>query len=160
LVLATYSVQTEQFEEADEILREIIPFCRHLGMDYVLASAQTLHGVVLIAAGQFFRGLHMIEAGLRGLTKNGRLFSRYLLEISLAEIYFQIATRARRLGVWAAVKNLGFILKEVSFAKRKGKAYLNQIIQVGKEVGARGFVQGHAWLNLGLLPAERQAGTG
>jgi class 3 adenylate cyclase/tetratricopeptide (TPR) repeat protein len=151
LVLANYFVQTEQFQEAGEILREIIPFCQHLGMDYIVTSAQALHGAVLIAEGQFSRGLKMIEAGLQLLTDNGRFYSRSLIEIILAEIYFRIATQPRRLGFWTVVKNLGFILKEVPFAKRKAEAYLNKIIQVGKEVGARGFAQGHALLNLGLL---------
>jgi hypothetical protein len=107
--------------------------------------------VVLIATGRFSQGLKTIKAMLEVLTDHGRLFTRYLLEVSLAEIYFQIATSARRLGFWATVKNLGFILKEVPFAKRKAKACLTQVIQIGKEVGAKGFVQGHAWLNLGLL---------
>lgn len=151
LVLANYFVQTDQFQEANEILQEIIPVCQHLGMDYIVTSAQALQGVVLIAAGQFSRGLKRIKAGFRVLTDNGRLYSHYLIEISLAEIYFQVATRARPVGLWAAVKNLGFVLREVPFAKRKAKAYLNKIIQVGKEVGARGFVHGHALLNLGLL---------
>jgi class 3 adenylate cyclase/tetratricopeptide (TPR) repeat protein len=151
LVLANYFAQTDQFQEADEILQEIIPFCTHLGMDYIVTSAQALHGVVLFASGKFSRGLKMIEGGLRVLKDNGRLYSRYLLEICLAEIYFQIAARTRPLRVWDAVKNLGFIMKEVPFARRKAKAYLNQIIRVGKEVGAKGFVHGHALLNLGLL---------
>ena len=62
-----------------------------------------------------------------------------------------MATRARQLGVRAIVKNLGFILKEVPFARRRAYFYLNRIIQVGKEVGVRGFVQGRALLNLGIL---------
>ena len=33
LALATYYVQTQQIQEAGEILREIIPFCQSLGMD-------------------------------------------------------------------------------------------------------------------------------
>ena len=151
LALAIYFIQTDQFQAADDILLEIIPFCQHLGMDYIATSAQALHGVVLIATGQFSRGLKQIVAGLRVLADNGRLYSRYHIEISLAEVYFQVATPTRRLGFWAAVKNLGFILKEVPFAKSKANAYLNKIIQVGKEVGAEGFVQGHALLNLGLL---------
>jgi len=151
LVLANYCVQTDQFQEADEILQEIIPFCQHLGMDYIVTSAQALQGVALIAAGQFSKGLKRIKAGLRVLTANGRFYSRYLLEIGLAEIYFQIATRSRPLKLWSAIKNLGFILKEVPFAKRKARTYLCKIILIGKEVEARGFAQGHAWLNLGLL---------
>ena len=151
LALATYFAQTDQFQAADEILREIIPLCQHLGMDYIVTCAQALQGVVLIATGQFSRGLKKIVAGLRVFADSGRLYSSYLLEISLAEIYFQMATRTRRLELWTAVKNMGFILKEVPFAKRKAKIYLNKVIQIGKEVGAEGFVQGHALLNLGLL---------
>lgn len=157
LALANYFVQTDRFQEADEILLEIIPFCQHLGMDYILTSALALKGVVLIAAGQFSRGMKMIVKGVRVFSANGRFYSRYLVEIGLAEIYFQIATRTRHLTLWSAIKNLGFILKEVPLAKRKAKAYLNKIIQVGREVEARGYVQGHALLNLGLL--HQQSGS-
>jgi hypothetical protein len=52
------------FQE-DEILQEIIPFCQELGMDYILTSDLALKGVVLIAAGQFSRGMKMIVKELR-----------------------------------------------------------------------------------------------
>ncbi|MEJ2672512.1 MAG: adenylate/guanylate cyclase domain-containing protein [Deltaproteobacteria bacterium] len=133
LVLATYFAQSEQFQQSAEILEEIILLCRQLGMDYIVTHAQGLYGAVLMAQGQFSRGMKMIESGLE------------------SEIYFQMANRARHFELWAVVKNLGFVLKEVPFAKRKAKAYLKEIIQVGREVGAKGFVQGHALLNLGLL---------
>ena len=132
------------------LFRKLFPFCQPLGMDYVVTSAQALEGVVLIAAGQFSRGLKRSE-GAPGFSENGRFYSRYLVEIGLAEIYFQIATRTQPLRFWSAIKNLGFILKEVPFAKRKAKAYLNKIIRVGKEMGANGFMQSHAVHNLGLL---------
>jgi class 3 adenylate cyclase/tetratricopeptide (TPR) repeat protein len=157
LALANYFVQTDRFQEADEIIQEIIPFCQPLGMDYVLTSARALEGVVLIAAGQLSRGLKGTKAGLRVLSATGRFYSRYLVEIGLAEIYFQIATHTQRLKFWSAIKNLGFILKEVPFARRKAKAYLNQVKQVGEAVGAVGFVHGHALLNLGLL--HQQCGS-
>ena len=157
LALANYYVQTDRFQEADGVIQEIIPFCQPLGMDYVVTSAQALEGVVLIAAGQFSRGLKRTKAGLRLLSATGRFYSRYLVEIGLAEIYFQIATRTHPLKFWSAIKNLGFILKEVPFAKRKAKAYLNRVKQVGEAVGATGFVHGHALLNLGLL--HQQSGS-
>jgi tetratricopeptide (TPR) repeat protein len=151
LVRATFSIQAEQFQAADEILREIIPFCQPLGMDYIVALAQPLLGAVLMAKGQFSQGLKMIEAGLREFTDTGRLLSRYFLEFTLAEIYFQMATRRRRLGFWSILKNLGFILKEVPFARRKADAYLTKFIQDGKEIGAGGFMQSHAAHHLELL---------
>ena len=151
LVLANFFIQSEKYQEADEILREIIPFCQYLGMDYIVVWAQSLHGVVLMARGQYSRGMEMITEAVRVLTENSRFVSLYFLEFALAEIYFQMATRRRRLGFWTICKNLGFILKEVPFAKRKAETYLRKIIQVGQEIGASGFMQSHAALNLELL---------
>jgi class 3 adenylate cyclase len=159
LVLANCFIQTEKFQEADEILREIIPFCQQLGMDYIGLWAQSLYGVVLVARDQYSRGMKMIATAVRELTKNGRFISLYFLEFALAEIYFQMATRRRRLGFLTIFKNLGFILKEAPFARRKAETYLRKIIQVGEEIGASGFMQSHAALNLEIL-LGRSKGAG
>jgi class 3 adenylate cyclase/tetratricopeptide (TPR) repeat protein len=151
MVLASYHVQSGKFQEAEEILLEIIPSCRQLGMIYVLTHAQALYGVVLMASGQFSRGLKVIKAELAELTQSGRLLTYYLVEFCLAEIYFLIATRARPLDLWSALKNPGFFMKEVPFARRKAIAYLNRVIRVGKEVGARSFAHSHALLDLEIL---------
>jgi class 3 adenylate cyclase/tetratricopeptide (TPR) repeat protein len=151
IVLASYYVQGEKFQEAEEILQEIIPSCQELGMIYVLTHAQALYGVVLIAMGEFSRGLKVIKAALAELTHSGRLLTHYLVELCLAEIYFLIATRARPLDLWSALKNPGFIMKEVPFARRKAIAYLNRVIRVGKEVGARSFAHSRALLDLDII---------
>ena len=151
LVLANFFIQSEKFQEADEILREIIPFCQHLGMDYIVDWAQSLYGVVLMAKSQYSQGMHMVTEAVRVFTKDGRFVSLYFLEFALAEIYFQMATRRPRLGLWTIFKNLGFILKEVPFARRKAETYLRKIIQGGQEIDARGFMQSHAAHNLELL---------
>ncbi|MEJ2672190.1 MAG: hypothetical protein P8168_08325, partial [Deltaproteobacteria bacterium] len=151
LVLANCFIQTEKFQEADEILREIIPFCQHLGMDYIGLWAQSLYGVVLMARGHYSRGMKIITAAVWAFNKNGRFVSLYFLEFALAEIYFQMATRRRRLGLGTIFKNLGFILKEVPLARRKAETYLRKIIQVSQEIGASGFMQSYATGNLELL---------
>ena len=156
LVLANFFIQSEKYQEADEILREITPFCQHLGMDYIVVWAQSLHGVVFMARGQFSRGMKMVTEAARVLTENSRFVSLYFLEFALAEIYFQMATRRQRLGFWTICKNLGFILKEVPFARRKAETYLRKIIQVGQEIGAGGFMQRHAAHNLALLLGQSQ----
>ena len=71
-----------------------------------------------------------------------------------------MATRSQRLGFWPVVKNLGFILKEAPFARRKAEAYLSKIIRVGQEIGAGGFMQSHAALNLELLRLSGKKDTG
>jgi class 3 adenylate cyclase/tetratricopeptide (TPR) repeat protein len=151
LVLANCFIQTEKFQEADEILREIIPFCQHLGMDYIGLWAQSLYGVVLMARGLYSRGMKIITEALRVFTENERFVSLYFLEFALAEIYFQMVTRGRRLGIRTIFKNLGFILKEVPFARRQAETYLRKIIRVGQEIGASGFMQSQAALNLELM---------
>jgi tetratricopeptide (TPR) repeat protein len=151
IVLASYYVQSEKFQDAEAIFEEIIPSCRELGMIYVLTHAQALYGAVLIATGQFSRGLKVIKAELGELTHSGRLLTHYLVELCLAEIYFQIATRARPLDLWSALKNPGFIMKEVLFARRKAIAYLNSVIRVGNEIGTRSFAHGRALVDLELL---------
>jgi class 3 adenylate cyclase/tetratricopeptide (TPR) repeat protein len=151
LVLANFFIQTEKFQEADEILREIIPFCQHLGMYYIAIWGQSLYGAALMAGGQYSRGMKMITEAARAFTENGRFVSLYFLEFALAEIYFQMASQRPRLGFWTIIKNLGFILKEVPFARHKAETYLRRIIQVGQEIGATGFMQNHAAHNLELL---------
>jgi class 3 adenylate cyclase len=151
LVLANFFIQSGKFQEADEILREIIPFCRHLGMYYIVEWAQSLYGAALMAGGQYSRGMKMITEAARAFTENGRFISLYFLEFALAEIYFQMATQRPRLGFWTFIKNLGFILKEVPFARHKAETYLRRIIKVGQEIGATGFMQNHAAHNLEIL---------
>ena len=72
LVLANFFIQSEKIQEADEILQEIIPFCQHLGMEYIVVWAQSLYGVVLMAKGHFSRGMNMITEAVRLFTENGR----------------------------------------------------------------------------------------
>jgi class 3 adenylate cyclase/tetratricopeptide (TPR) repeat protein len=151
LVLANFFIQTGKFQEADEILREIIPFCQHLGMYYIVDWAQSLYGAALMAGGQYSRGMKMITEAARAFTEDGRFVSLYFLEFALAEIYLLMASQRPRLGFWTIIKNLGFILKEVPFARHKAETYLRRIIQVGQEIGATGFMQSHAVHNLELL---------
>jgi class 3 adenylate cyclase/tetratricopeptide (TPR) repeat protein len=161
LVLTNFFIQTGKFQEADEILREIIPFCQHLGMYYIVEWAQSLYGAALMAGGHYSRGMRMISEAARSFTENGRFVSLYFLEFALAEIYFQMATQRPRLGFWTLIKNLGFILKEVPFARHKAETYLRRIIKVGQEIGAAGFMQSHAAHNLELLQRlNRRKGQG
>ena len=120
-------------------------------MDYIVSWAQSLHGVVLMARGHYSRGMKMVTEAVRAFTKNGRFISLYFVEFALAEVYFQMATRRRGLGFGTICKNLGFILKEVPFARRKAENYLRKIIKAGQEIGASGYMQGHAERNLELL---------
>jgi tetratricopeptide (TPR) repeat protein len=141
----------DQIEEAEDLIREILPFCRNLGMGYIVTAAQVLRGAVLVAKGRLSRGIKILEKDLRIFEDNGRFFSLYVIETAVAEIYFRIAIRAQALNLMGVIKNLGFIITILPFSRRRAEAYLNKIIQVGREVESQGFVQGQALLNLGCL---------
>jgi class 3 adenylate cyclase/tetratricopeptide (TPR) repeat protein len=140
-----------QIEEAEDLIREILPFCSNLGMGYIVTAAQVFHGAVLVAKGRLSQGIKILEKDLRLFEDNGRLFSLYVIETAVAEIYFRIAIRARALNLMGVIKNLGFIITILPFSRLRAEAYLNKIIQVGREVESQGFVQGQALLNLGCL---------
>jgi class 3 adenylate cyclase/tetratricopeptide (TPR) repeat protein len=141
----------DQIEEADDLIREILPFCEDLGIGYIVTAAQVLRGAVLVAKGQLSRGIKILEKDLRIFEDNGRFFSLYVMETALAEIYFRIAIRARTLNLMDVIKNLGFIIAKLPFSRCRAEACLNKIIHVGREVQSQGFVHGQALFNLGCL---------
>jgi class 3 adenylate cyclase/tetratricopeptide (TPR) repeat protein/ABC-type dipeptide/oligopeptide/nickel transport system ATPase component len=151
LFLSMNFLINNQLQEAEDLLSEVIESSKTVGLVYTETGAQALFGAVLVARGRISQGLKMLEDGRQQFLENGRLFSLYILEFTLGEIYFQIATRARTLGFVDLVKNLGFIIKGLPFAGRNAESYLNKTIQVGREVGMQGILQGQAYLDLGLL---------
>ncbi|MGA9821363.1 MAG: hypothetical protein WBQ36_07195, partial [Desulfobaccales bacterium] len=141
----------DQIEEAEGLIREILPFCEGLGIGYIVSAAQVFRGAVLVAKGQLSQGIKILEKDLRIFEDNGRFYSLYAIETAVAEVYLRIAIRAQTLKFRDLIKNLGFIITILPFARRRAEAYLNKITQVGREVESQGFVQGQALLNLGCL---------
>jgi class 3 adenylate cyclase/tetratricopeptide (TPR) repeat protein len=141
----------DQIEEAEDLIREILPFCEDLGIGYIVTAAQAFRGAVLVAKGRLSKGIKILEKDLRIFEDNGRFYSLYVIETAVAEVYFRIAIRAQALKFKDLLKNLGFIITKLPFSRRRAEAYLNKIIQVGREVESQGFVQGQALLNLGCL---------
>jgi class 3 adenylate cyclase/tetratricopeptide (TPR) repeat protein len=141
----------EHFEDAEAIIKETIPKCQSLGFGLIETSAQVFQGAVLVAKGQISRGLKVLERVRRIFKDEERLFSLYITEATLAEIYFRIAMRTQTLGFRQILNNLGFIVKDLPFAKSRAEAYLKKSIQVGREVQSQGFLHGQALLNMGLL---------
>ncbi len=151
LILSMTYMMNNQFLEAEKLLPEILSSTHGFGVDYLGTSAYALLGAVLIARGKMSRGLKMVKEGLRSFSKNERGVAFYIIEFTLGEIYFQILKRDQPINLSMFLKNLGFLLKEFPQATRKADHYLNQTIKMGDEIGARGILQGQAYLDLGYL---------
>lgn len=140
-----------QIKEAEDLIQEILPLCKNLGIGYIVTAAQVLQGAVLVAKGKFSQGIKMLEKDLWIFGENGRFFSLYYLEAVVAETYFRIAMREGSIDLIDIMKNIGFFLTKLPLARRRAENYLNKIIEVGREVESQGFVHGQALLNLGFL---------
>ncbi len=151
LFLSVSYLISGQIKEAEEVIQEILPICKKLGIGYIVTAAQVLQGAVLVAKGKFSKGIKMLEKDLWIFADNGRFFSLYYLQAVVAETYFRIAMREGTIGLTDIIKNLGFILTKLPWAQRRAESYLNEIIKVGWEVESQAFVHGQALLNLGVL---------
>jgi class 3 adenylate cyclase/tetratricopeptide (TPR) repeat protein len=151
LFLSVSYLISGQIKEAEEVIQEILPFCKNLGIDYIVTAAQVLHGAVLVAKGKFSQGIKLLEKDLWIFADKGRFFSLYYLEAVVAETYFRIAMREGAINLSDMVKNIRFFLTKLPRARRLAESYLNEIIEVGWEVESQAFVHGQALLNLGLL---------
>jgi class 3 adenylate cyclase/tetratricopeptide (TPR) repeat protein len=151
VLLCMIYLVNNQIDDAAEIIAESLPVCKLLGFGLIETSAQVFHGAVLIAKGQISRGLKILERMRQLFIEEERLFSLYITDATLAEIYFAMATQTHDLDFQTIMKNLFFILTELPFSKSRAEAYLKKVIEVGREVQSQGFLHGQALFHLGEL---------
>ncbi len=154
MMLGIINAMTDQLQEAEGLLREVVAFSQKFGSGMAGTSAQLLLGLVLIKKGNFNQGSKMIKDARRLWLDNEGRFGYIQSEYTLGMIYSQIAQRASPISLLTMVKNIGFILKNVPFASRKAEDYFNKAIAGAEETGAKFFL-GMACLNLGLLYKTR-----
>ena len=139
-----------QLQEAEDALQEVVAFSRDFGAEWVGTAAQAFLGILLIAKGQMNQGLRMVEDAQREFVENGRKWFLALLHYAMGKLYLQIVEGAAKVSLSVALKNIGFLVRNVPLAKQKATDNLNKSVEVAKEIGAKGTL-GMAYLNLGLL---------
>jgi tetratricopeptide (TPR) repeat protein len=139
-----------QLMEAGEAFEEVAVFSRDFGIEWVGTPAQAFLGILLIAKGQMNQGLRMIEDAQREFIENGRKWFLALSNYAMGKIYLQIAEGAAKVSLSVALKNVGFLVKNVPFAKQKAADNLKKTIEIADEIGAKCLL-GMSFLDLGLL---------
>jgi tetratricopeptide (TPR) repeat protein len=139
-----------QLQEAEDALQEVATFSRDFGIEWLGTSAQAFLGILFIAKGQMNQGLRMAEDAQREFVENGRKVFLVFYHYALAKLYLQIVEGEAKVSLSVALKNIGFLVKNVPFAKQKAADNLNKAIEIAEEMGAKGFL-GMAYLDLGLL---------
>jgi len=139
-----------QLQEAEEALQEAVAFSRDFGAEWIGTGAQAILGILLIAKGQMNQGLRMVEDAQREFVENGRKWHLALSHYAMGKLYLQIAEGEAKVSLSVALKNIGFLVKNVPFAKQKAADNLKKTIDIAEEIGAKNM-KGMAFLDLGLL---------
>ena len=139
-----------QLQEAEEALQEVAAFSRDFGAEWIGTPSQAFLGILLIAKGQMNQGLRMVEDAQREFVENGRKAFLAFSHYAMGKLYLQIVEGAAKVSLSVVLKNIGFLIKNVPFAKQKAADNLKKMIEISEEIGAKGFL-GMAYLDLGLL---------
>jgi class 3 adenylate cyclase/tetratricopeptide (TPR) repeat protein len=153
LCLGFAQAQNNQFQEAEETLRDVLSFSQEFGCECCGTSASVMLGFVSIAEGNMSEGLKMIEEGLRSLENETKcVFANW--EHALGQLYLQIVAKASPISLSVMARNVGFLLRNVPSAAKKAEDHLSKAIKVAKDIGATGIL-GQAYLGLGLLHKQK-----
>jgi class 3 adenylate cyclase/tetratricopeptide (TPR) repeat protein len=130
-----------QFQEAEDVLKEVLAYSQRFGAEILGTPARLYHGLVTIAKGNMSHGLKMLEEAAGISLENGRRGFYALSEYILGRVYLQIVEGAPPSSLPTP-------------ASEKAEEHINKAIEVAQEIGARGTL-GMAQLDLGLLYKAR-----
>ena len=126
-----------QFQEAEDVLKEVLAYSEKLGAEILGTPASLYHGLFTIAKGDMSQGLEMVEEAVGTCLENERRGFYALSQYILGRVYLQIVEGAPPVSL-------------PDFATKKAEDHFNRAIEVAKEIGAKATL-GTAFLDLGSL---------
>jgi tetratricopeptide (TPR) repeat protein len=141
---------TNQLDKAEAALEEVMTYSEKFGARVIGTIASVFRGALFIAKGRMSQGMKLLAEGQRACLDDRRRGMYAFSEYVRAKVYSQIAERSGPIGLSTMAKNMGFLIKNVPFARKRAEEHFTRAIQVAKEIGARGTM-GMAYLDLGLL---------
>jgi class 3 adenylate cyclase/tetratricopeptide (TPR) repeat protein len=143
-------VANEQYQEADDVLEEIMKFNETYGYEKIGTAAQGFYSVLTIIKGNLQKGIEMMEEVRETLLKHDskyRIIHSYYL---LGRVYAQIAMGGGKKDLSFIGKNIGFLIRNAPFAAQRAEENFQKAIDVAREIGAKGML-GQCYLDLGQL---------
>jgi class 3 adenylate cyclase/tetratricopeptide (TPR) repeat protein len=150
LLLGLFLVHMREFEQAENLLTQVIKYSDEERTEYLKISANMLLGAALAAQGNLAKGIRLVKDASEKFLEHQKNIFYSMSESILGTIYLQILQGAggKRLSLFAG--NIGFLLKNVPSAGKNAERHLTNAIQVARQTGAKGFL-GQPCLQLGLL---------
>jgi class 3 adenylate cyclase/tetratricopeptide (TPR) repeat protein len=150
LMLGYSYLSNSQLPEAEKTLEETIRFGEAFGFQQIQTSAEGLLGIILVSKGDLSKGLSILEENLDKFLKNESRYRYTGYVFLIGKIYLNIVLKAGPINLSVLARNIGFLVKNIPFAKKKAERYFTDAIKLSQEIGAKGFL-GQALLNLGFL---------
>ena len=110
------------------------------------------YGAALVLAGRMSEGVRFIQAAIERFAEWGNETQPAFGHLVLGDIYTQIALGEQKPPLRVLLRNLGFVLREVPLARRKGYAHLRQAVESAARIG-------NDWLEGQGALSPRQAGA-
>jgi tetratricopeptide (TPR) repeat protein len=152
LALGLAYVSNGQIVEAENALKEIIQLSKKNKYSYFTqtTSAKGLMGIISLAKGDLNKGKKIVEEILRIYRNKSSYYFISHFEYLLGKVYMQMLLREEPIKFSFILKNIGFLIRNVPFAKNRSERHFKNAIKLSREINAK-FVLGQAYLDLGRL---------
>lgn len=128
-----------QFDEAENILKEVTDFSQRFGTEIIGTLAQASLGVIAVAKGRLGRGIRMLEDGQGIFLKNQRRCFLAQYECILGKVNLQTVERVRPISLSIVTKEMGFLAKNLPFASKRAEDHFHRAIEVARRSGLGAF---------------------
>ena len=143
-------LSTGQIQEAENNLNELIKLSEKYDAWNFRSTSRGLLGVILISKGKLSQGVSLVEDVKRHHYESGAKYRYAIVEYLLGNIYLKMIQSGRPSSLFFIAKNIGFLIKNRPFARKKCENHFNKTIEVAKEIGAEGLLA-QGYFGIGLL---------
>jgi tetratricopeptide (TPR) repeat protein len=144
-----------ELEEAEDPLLQVIQFDEKFGAGLYGTSARDALGIISIARGNVEGGLRISEEVSKLYREKGFRWNYLTHRFHLARVLLQMVGSIESENLIHNLKKVTVVVKNSSAVAEKAEAYLNEAIEVAKEIGAKNMLA-LAYFDLGVLQKAKK----
>ena len=149
-ILASACILNKEIKKADECLQKNLPIAKKNSDKVIGDILMLLNSIVLIENGRMSEGLNIAKETEQTYIRQQRRGAVPLARLTLGKIYLEIIQKTKPISILTVIKNIGFIIQNVSTAYKKAIYWYSKIIEMAEETGAIGM-KAQALLDLGII---------
>ncbi len=140
-----------EYEKAESAIQNALDYLMEDSrFPWMCTPGELYLGGVMIARGSMNAGMQMLFKARKRSLQTGYKYMYVISEYMLGNVFLQMALGKGDINSGTILKNIGFLMKNLPFAKTKAENHLKKTIVLADEIGAKNF-KGQALLDLGRL---------